>query len=126
MLAGTIRLEKRNFGSENTARWVLIANDAQNSEMPTFLRTAILLKRNPKKPNEIFKATIEIQADIDFASRLGAGIDRLLGTERDDPIFFDPGEASTTVVVEEDKLHNLGSIELDKISAVVTIEIPEW
>jgi hypothetical protein len=123
ILSGTIRLERRDFGSMNTARWVLMENDAKKSGISTFLRTAILLKRDPKKPDETFQATIEIQADVDFASRLRGIFDRVLGTGRDDPVIFNPNEVSNTVfVIDKD---NLGSIKLGDVSAAVTAEIPE-
>jgi hypothetical protein len=84
LLAGTIRLKRRDSGGKNTAKW-LLTEDAQKSEIPTFLRTATLLKRDPKEPDETFQAIVEIKADIVFTFRLRSAIDRVCGTGDDRP-----------------------------------------
>jgi hypothetical protein len=119
-LAGTIRLEGREYGGKNTAKWVLIENQVQKSGLPTLLRTAILLKRRKTnyRAEERFQATIEIKADIDFVSSVEDVIDRVLGrVPKDDPVIFDPLMKPTNTNIDPD---NLGRVDLKNLMACIT------
>jgi hypothetical protein len=82
-VAGITRLEQRQYGEDNTAVWSLTDRGEKNG-IPTFMRTAILLKR---KNHDRFQATIEVKATADLAYTLR----RMLGgTPEDHPVTFDP------------------------------------
>jgi hypothetical protein len=56
-LTGTIELEEQTSGAPNAVQWALKESKTQQDGVPSFLRTAILLKR---KCNEQFSATTQI------------------------------------------------------------------
>jgi hypothetical protein len=127
VLAGTMRLEGRDFGGKDTARWMIQGSGVEQSGIPTFLRTAIRLKRDPDNARKPFHATIEITADAGSVSRMMLDrVDRLFGrTELGEPIEFDPSEEDTKDVLEINR-DNLGSIKLEDLSVVMTTERVEW
>ncbi|KAL9636666.1 MAG: hypothetical protein Q9164_002685 [Protoblastenia rupestris] len=121
-LTGTVRLEGREYGGKNTARWTLSENSTQKTGIPTLIRTGILLKRREDRPgsNERFQAEIEIRTTVDFVSSIGEGTDKLFGRiPEDDPIIFDPKEPPLTEKFDVD-INNLASKDLTELSAVVT------
>ncbi|KAI9698835.1 MAG: hypothetical protein M1820_007342 [Bogoriella megaspora] len=118
-LSGTIRLEGRNFGGKNSARWSMSENKAQFSGIPTWLRTVTRLRRVEKQSDAKtrFSAMAEVKCSVDFASSMEESRDRLLGRiPEDDPVIFDPGEKPTTSVFD---VENLGSVDLDAHSSVI-------
>ena len=118
-LSGTIRLEGRDFGGKNTARWTMSENRAQNSGIPTFLRTVTRLRRRQRKPGPIvcFNAVIEIKCSVDFASAVEENRDRLFGRiHEDDPVIFDPLQRPTTTEFDGQRL---ASYDLKAYSAII-------
>lgn len=119
-LTGSIRLQGREFGGKNTARWTLSENRSQKSGIPTLLRTAILLKRQDKGggPNERFRAGVDIKSNVDLVSSIGESIDKVLGRlPRDDPVIFDPLREPSSLSFDPD---NLRAHELNKLFKVLT------
>ncbi|KAH0545483.1 hypothetical protein FGG08_000484 [Glutinoglossum americanum] len=110
-LSGAIRLEGRNYGPKDTARWVFMENATQKSGIPTYLRTAILLKR---KDNSQFIATLEVQAKADTVSTVRGLFGRV---PKHDPVIFDPNQAPTSGDFD---LENLGSCALKDFSKVMS------
>lgn len=114
---GAMRMEGRNKGTKNQATWNLLENSTIGDGIPSFLRSAILLKRKNDDP---FIATIKIEAKVDRWHSLGSTIQNMLGkTPKDDPIIFDPGLKP----VEEDiptgmEIENLSAFDITKLWAV--------
>ena len=116
MLSGTIRLEGRDYGAKNTARWVLGENSSQRTGIPTRLQTAVLLKRKEGQKTEKFQAVVEVKAEA-------AGVmDRMFGrVPKDDPVIFDPGAkpmAKDGLGADIDA-KNLGVVDLKSLGQVV-------
>ncbi|RDW68221.1 hypothetical protein BP5796_08878 [Coleophoma crateriformis] len=77
------------FGDEVGVNWVLHENRTVKSGIPSFLRTAILLKREDVQE---FEATINVVAEPDWKSQLR----RLFGSkDEDEPILFNPQQPPT-------------------------------
>lgn len=112
---GAVRLEGRNYGMKNQARWNLLENASRCDGIPSLLRTAILLKR---KDNTDFLATIKIKAKVDILHSLHSKFQNLLGTTpKDDPVFFDPDLPPVGEIPEGLDLDNLSGYDLTKLSA---------
>jgi len=50
-LTGLIRLEGRDYGEPNAARWVMMENKKEKTDVPRFFRTAVLLRHEDKHKN---------------------------------------------------------------------------
>lgn len=113
-ISGAIRLEGRKYGQKNTARWSLLENPVQKSGIPTTVRTAVLLKR--MTADDRFKAEVDVQAEVDLASKLDGAIDKVFGkVESDDAVVFDPGKKGSVESVDGERL---GQTDLMALSAV--------
>jgi hypothetical protein len=113
-LSGTIRLESRDH-AKHTARWSLLENPLQKTGIPTTVRTVVLLKRCSVQ--ERFQAKVEVEAEVDWVSKLGKMVDKVFGrVERDDPVVFDPGKKGSVEGIDEEKL---GEVDLTALSAVL-------
>jgi hypothetical protein len=111
-LSGTMRIEGREFGGKDTARWALMENGVQKSGIPTEVRTAILLKRRHDEAEKRFHAVVEVAAGVDLVSSLGNISKKVLGRiPKDDPVIFDPQHP---LGVRED----LAKEDLQKLSAI--------
>lgn len=112
---GAVRIEGRNYGMKNQARWNLLENTSSHDGIPSLLRTAILLVRND---NEDFFATIKIKAKVDMLHSLHSKFQNLMGTTpKDDPVFFDPDLPPVGEIPEGLELDNLSGYDLTKLSA---------
>lgn len=112
---GAVRLEGRNYGKKNQARWNLLENASSRDAIPSLLRTGVLLVR---KDNEDFLATIKIKAKVDILHSLHSKFQNLLGTTpKDDPVFFDPDLPPVGGIPEGLELDNLSGYDLTKLSA---------
>jgi hypothetical protein len=117
-LHGIVRYEGRPGGGKNAARWTMMENGSQQSGIPAFLRSLILLKREDSKK---FTATVTIDTTVDFKSSLT----RLFGKkEKDDPVIFDPDpkaqpRKSTWAKDNLIAVDNLQSTNLDKFSVIL-------
>lgn len=116
---GAIRIEGRNYGMKNQARWNLLENESSRDGIPSLLRTGVLLIR---KDNEDFLATIKIKAKVDILHSLHSKFQNLLGTTpKDDPVFFDPDLPPVGEVPEGLELDNLSGYDLTKLSAAESV-----
>jgi hypothetical protein len=110
-IVGTIDLVNRNYGASNGVSWTLLENQSTHTGVPSFFRTAVLLKR---KGDDEFQSTFEIKSQVDFLSVLS----RLRGkTPKDDPILYDPAQEPTNKLRVYDT-DNLGEIDLQELSVV--------
>jgi hypothetical protein len=114
-VAGMKRIEQRNYGQDNTAVWTLVESGDEKSGIPTFLRTAILLRREESKANEPFQAIIEVKATVDLAYSLRRVFS---ATPKDDQVIFDPTKGSIGSGNFDGK--KLAKINLKDLSMVMT------
>ncbi|KAJ9655613.1 hypothetical protein H2201_008763 [Coniosporium apollinis] len=85
-LSGSCRIEGRNYGSYNAARWKIHENKQQKHGIPSFLRTAILLA---PKSTKRFRAFVAVDTHVDMLYSAGQRIKRFLGGVVVDPVYFD-------------------------------------
>lgn len=97
------------YGKEIGVNWVLHENDATKTGVPSFLRTAILLRRVDEQP---FECAVTIAVEADWKTDLT----RFLGSRvKDDPILFDPTRPPTNKLRKSGyDLDDLGSIKLEE------------
>ncbi|KAI1659490.1 hypothetical protein F4813DRAFT_353126 [Daldinia decipiens] len=103
-----------DFGNEIGVSWILHENRSTKTGIPSFLRTAILLKR---EDNNEFQCTAEIHVEADWKTEL----ENLFGSRSsDDPILFDPEKKPTNNLNKDGyPVENLASVDLRKLSDVV-------
>lgn len=113
MLRGSTTCDK--FGRETGAKLVLHENTTALPKIgvPSFLRTAILLRR---KTDECFECAVDLDIEADWKTR----ITRFFASksqEKDDPIFFDPSlpPMNNLKGFQDYNVENLGSVDLEKI-----------
>jgi hypothetical protein len=107
-LTGLPSLGKGMYENENVVRWVMEENDGEGDGIPSFLQTAVLLKRTHDIP---FQAVLRVESDVDFKS----GSFRKLGVRTDedkliDPVTFTPngmqlGSATITKITSQELEH---------------------
>ncbi|KUI69257.1 hypothetical protein VM1G_04811 [Cytospora mali] len=99
-------------GKETGVEFVLHENATTKKGIPSFLRTAVLLKR---KTGEQFECAVKIDMEADWRTQMT----RLFAAkDEDDPVYFDPELPPTNKLKDfKDKFlaDNLGSIKLDEI-----------
>ncbi|KAI0850333.1 hypothetical protein F5Y00DRAFT_233114 [Daldinia vernicosa] len=102
-----------DFGNEIGASWVLHENRSTKTGIPSFLRTAILLRR---EDDDKFQCTAEIHVKADWKTEL----ENFFGSRSsDDPILFDPEKKPTNNLNKAGyPLENLASVDLKKLSDV--------
>ena len=96
------------YGKEVGAKWVLHENDSTKTGVPSFLRTAILLKR---ADDNMFQCAVTIDVEADWKTAMT----RFFGAkEKDDPILFDPDLPPTNKLRKSGyDTESLGSINVD-------------
>lgn len=120
LLVGRKALEGRNIGSMNAAQWALFENRARQDGVPSYLRTAVLLKRGS---DERFFGTIQITTDVGGFSFEGT-IQNVLGrTEKVDPVIFDPRVPPMRPLDGFIDPSDLASCNLKELAAVHSAEI---
>jgi len=97
------------YGREIGANWTLHENATTRKGVPSFLRTAILLKR---KRDEKFQCTVRIDVEADWMTELTpfTGLKDI-----DDPVLFDPALPPTNKLGEKYDDENLSSTKLEDI-----------
>ncbi|KAF2252348.1 hypothetical protein BU26DRAFT_502829 [Trematosphaeria pertusa] len=94
---------KRQLGDcreDNAVIWSMEENNEKKDGIPSFVRTAVLLRR---KENEPFSFTVKIRTDVDFVSEVKA----LFGLEKADTI--DPVEIDPEIDPEDLRVESLGA-----------------
>jgi hypothetical protein len=96
------------YGKEVGVNWLLHENNSTKTGVPSFLRTAILLKR---ADNNMFQCAVTIDVEADWKTELT----RFFGSkEKDDPILFDPDLPPTNKLRKSGyNTENLGSINVE-------------
>ncbi|KAI5840346.1 hypothetical protein BZA05DRAFT_414122 [Tricharina praecox] len=85
MLYGRRRIEGRNRGEQNAARWELVENPVDKRGIPHALRTAVLVE---PRTTERFHAWITIKAEVDVLHSLKG----FFGRSVVDPVYFGTAE----------------------------------
>ncbi|KAK7709646.1 hypothetical protein SLS63_013161 [Diaporthe eres] len=121
-LSGT-RREVGSSGKDDAAVWSAAENAAAKSGIPSFLRTAVLLRRAADAP---FNILFEIRAKADF--NIADAVSRsLLGkkkVERLVPVKIDPEQTKVpTADPRVVDLNNLGKLKLGRFADVTLITI---
>jgi hypothetical protein len=116
-LFGTTRVLGRTWGPKNAVTWTLLENTDTKSGIPTWLQGAILLKRNPSpdKAGQKFQATVEIEVDVDWKSRVGG---RARKTLVDKLVTFDPAMEAKC---KDWMLDDLGREDLKALQKVIDL-----
>ncbi|PNP54419.1 hypothetical protein FNYG_15629 [Fusarium nygamai] len=124
-LSGQKMLDRPGWtGAENTAVWTVEENEDMSDGIPTFLRTAVLLRRPENRP---FSFMVEVKTEVDFVGT----IKTLFGMEKKDPIDpveIDPGKGYRTIHSLDPKVHDLermDELDLKKVAEVVVVTIQE-
>ncbi|KAL2120477.1 hypothetical protein VTJ04DRAFT_4504 [Mycothermus thermophilus] len=102
-------------------RWDLLENHTSKTGVPSFLRTAVLLKRSKGDPNKRFQCTVKVREEVSgVMSRAKDLWYRLTGSiPEDDPIVFDPSDEGRPGPYEEYR-NRLTELRLDDIAVVAT------
>ncbi|KAM0295928.1 hypothetical protein ACHAPM_010644 [Fusarium culmorum] len=88
----------------NAVEWNFYENKSQRSGLPTYVRTAILVRR---ETDEEFTATFTVKAKVGILTDVESKLKRLLGS-KDDPIVFVPGIKEKTAFDDmADELHKV-------------------
>ncbi|GAW26178.1 putative ankyrin-3 [Rosellinia necatrix] len=113
-------------GEANTVIWTLEENEDKSDGIPSFLRAAVLLRRQHNVP---FSFTVKVKTNVDFVGK----VKTLFGLERKDPI--DPVEIGPAQFPEprhvsirslDPKLHNLAKmdrLDLRKVAKVMLVTV---
>jgi len=112
ILTGLSDRSPNKEGGENAVRWSMRENDGEADGIPSFLQTAVLLKREHHEP---FYAVLSIKSTVDFKSAASRVKNQALrvATDEDtaiDPVTFRPRElqvqhASSTGIKAGDLKH---------------------
>lgn len=105
-----------NFGNETGAEWVMLENGmaVPKKGVPTFLRTAIILRR---KTNDYFECAVNIDVEADWKTK-ATRFFAVKSREKDEPVLYDPALPPINKLKGfQDKFDvaNLGSVNIDEI-----------
>jgi hypothetical protein len=103
-LLGIKKLLGRTYGKENSVVWTLEENDERKDGIPSFLRAAVLLRREDDVP---FRFTIKVRTDVDFVSEIKS----LFGIEKPDPV--DPVDINPDVNPKDLRVETLNPAKVD-------------
>lgn len=110
---GVKRIEGRNQGKKNLARWALLENPNVRDGIPTLLRSAILIQR---ENDDRFIAMIKIEGKVNVLYKLQNALQDLLGrVQKDDPVFFDPAAPPAGGIPDDMNIEELKSYDLMKL-----------
>ena len=83
---GSIRIEGRNLGPPNTAKWAISENKIQRHGIPAVLRTAVLVL--PRASSGKFQAIFDIEASVDILYNVQSRLKKFLGRSVVEPVHF--------------------------------------
>lgn len=122
MISST-RIIGRDFGSPNAVQWKLIENKSRLDGIPSYLRTAVLLKR---KSDDRFLATIQTEVKVSrFSSDLRQTIQKAVRGIQDDPVVFDPLARPTGSLSNIVDLRDLMQFDLDSLGTVISTTVED-
>lgn len=104
----------------NALRWTMLENESQQSGVPAYLRTAVLLKRHPKDSG-LFLGTVNITTHVSWWEDLLEKKRKLSGAvKKDEPIIFDPTVEEPSSF--DSQKAKLAEVDLEKEFKIVTLE----
>jgi len=103
-LSGVRKLLGRTYGRDNSVIWSMEENDERKDGIPSFLRAAVLLRREDDVP---FRFTIKVRTDVDFVSEIKS----LFGMEKPDPV--DPVDINPDVDPKDLRVGTLDPMKVD-------------
>jgi hypothetical protein len=122
-LFGSKTIVGRNFGSSNAVQWKLIEDKSQLDGIPSYLRTAVLLKR---KSDDRFLGTIKIEVEISGLSfDLRHTIQKVVGGIQDDQVVFDPLARPRGPLSNILDLRNLIQCDLNSLATVISTTVED-
>ncbi|KAJ4015292.1 hypothetical protein NW752_006747 [Fusarium irregulare] len=117
-LTGEKKLDRAGWvGGVNTAVWTLGENEDKSDGIPTFLRTAVLLRRPENRP---FSFMVHVKTDVDFVGTMKT----LFGMEKKDPIdpvVIHPGRGYRTITSLDPQAHDLTRMDELNIKTVAEV-----
>ncbi|PTB62673.1 hypothetical protein BBK36DRAFT_1144673 [Trichoderma citrinoviride] len=126
-IADAIRVTGQSFvtGSSrnrpNSVRWIMLENASQRSGVPAYLRTAVLLKRQPDD-NGLFLGNVKVETHVSWWEDLKEKKWKLTGQIKpDEPIVFDPNVSQPSAF--DSKRNRLDDVDLDAEFQVVTEKV---
>jgi hypothetical protein len=104
----------------NSVRWTMLENASQQSGVPAYLRTAVLLKREAND-NGVFIGNVTVTTNVSWWANLAEKTRKLTGVvKKDDPVIFDPTEPLTTSF--DTMKTKLEQVPLDEEFKLVSLE----
>jgi hypothetical protein len=106
--------------------WDLVENASAKTGVPSFIQTAVLLKRRRNEACEPFKCTVQIDANISgvkYAWRRAWW--RLTNEGRNCPLYFNPYKSNGCPGPYEGFQNEMAKLDLDSISEIKMDE-PPW
>lgn len=105
----------------DSVRWIMLENESKRSGVPAYMRTAVLLKRQPND-NGLFLGTVKVETHISWWEDLKERKRRLTGQiRRDEPIVFDPHVVQSSAF--DSKRQQLDEVDLDAEFQIVDEEV---
>ena len=106
---GVRKIMGRNTGSKNSGRWVMHENKLRRSGVPSKVTTAILVKPHPRSGG-VFRAVVEVDAQVNVAYKIGEVAKRMVGKSVVDPVVFKHGLEPVGPVIKGLDVTNLGNV----------------
>ena len=105
----------------NGVRWVMLENASQRSGVPTFLRTAVLLKRREGDDGK-FLGHVKVECSVSpFHDLKEVFLKMIKKVPKDEPIFFNPSKSTGHHSFPSS---DLASVDLDKEFSLISSEPP--
>ncbi|KAL3608822.1 hypothetical protein FPOAC2_03833 [Fusarium poae] len=104
----------------NAVRWIMLENESQRSGVPTYLRTAVLLKRMPND-NGIFHGTVRVETHVSLYEDFKEKMYKYKGQiKTDEPVIFNPK------ILEQSTFdpHQLGNVDLQREFRIYSLKPP--
>ncbi|KAM0436594.1 hypothetical protein ACHAPT_002302 [Fusarium lateritium] len=104
----------------NSIRWTMLENESQRSGVPNYLRTAVLLRREPYD-NGIFLGHINVETHVSWWEDLMEKKRKLTGhIKTDEPVVFDPTDVVPSPF--DDMKDNLDKVDLHAEFRIISLE----
>lgn len=108
-------MERRRYGTKNSAIWKLSEDSIGKTGIPSLLRTAVLVV---PKTQDGFRAIVEIEAHADLRYAAVAKLHRLMGDAEIDPVYFSECRENYGPQVEGVDASNLSACVLAELELI--------
>jgi len=118
-LKGARRIEGREWGKKNVVRLIAYENEEQKTGIPSFISSAILLKRTNK--DQRFTAHVEVKGKAGWRYEAAKALRGVMGnTPETDPVIFDPSLTPSLSLKEGESSDALESVNLERLAEIVS------